>query len=177
MSAWYDIVRDGPRWRVCRCTNPLDAPGRLATVTVEMYTHRDAAIIRARSLNATAEGLRRLGMAVAIWGAMAAERERATGVVVLADMQAQRMRRIASTLTDLLGKARCDLAAERAARRKWELRLRARAADRKRKTLHYYGYDLLRWRQGRIKAGQSPKDWGTPWWISRPIAGPRGVLP
>lgn len=162
MSAWYDIVRDGPWWRVCRCTNPLDAPGRLATVAVERYTHRDAAIIRARALNAASDGLRRLGVAVAVWGAMAAAaKERNAWLEIVAHYECARAQRLHALATAL----RDELAAERAARRKWELRLRWRSQY----PSHEVAFDRLTERS-LIGGGQKRlRSW--------PIAGPRGVLP
>lgn len=80
-------------------------------------------------------------------------------------------------LRTLLADAEADLAAERAARRKWELRLRARAqaAD--------YCFDRLAIRA--FNAGyKSPScpvlallGSGVHGWPKHHIAGPRGVLP
>ena len=116
-----------------------------------------APVVSPDAARATAEGLRRIGVAVAVWAGMAAAFRRG---VVEAD-RAQRMHRIALDLAAALN-------AERAARRKWELRLRWRFANEP-------GTGKRPWKLDRLLSRyvyDSKLNY-----LNLPIAGPRGVLP
>lgn len=136
-------THDGPLYEVDQCRG----------------WHAACAIID--RLNATADGLHRIGVAVAVWAGMATAYRRG---VAEAD-RAQRMHRIALDLA-------AELHAERAARRKRDALLRARA---ERWNKPAWEQDALLWRARKLAHGEAPgQTWL--WWQMR-IAGPRGVLP
>lgn len=79
-------------------------------------------------------------------------------------------------LRTLLADAEADLAAERAARRKWELRLRARSMHKsssiKAKSVRWTDLDRLCYREATVVDVPRAQ---LGYWLN--IAGPRGVLP
>lgn len=130
-------------------------------------------------MSADPEGLRRIGVAVAVWAGMAAERERATGVIALSlgaarcdSARAQRMHRTALDLA-------AELHAERAARRKWELRLKARSLHKlssvKARLARCTDLDRLLYREANRATVVDGPRLQLGHWLN--IAGPRGVLP
>lgn len=168
VASIWDRQQGHRPWVLVRLPNGTDGARVVAS-----YDDRRDAIAEAERREDMQEGLRRIGVAVAVWAGMAAARAEARRDVVARHALALALD-ISVWHALAIGD---DLAAERAARRKWELRLRARADRRKHSRKFYYGYDRLQWRASRADSGQGPKDWRTVWWISRCIAGPRGVLP
>lgn len=111
-------------------------------------------------------GAERVLRAVAVWGAMAAAQVEARGPVETR-LRLERLRRTLESMCRI--EAEAELRAERAERRKWELRLRWRArypTDRDERWDTRWAGDRL---SSRTVIG------GYNW--DEPIAGPRGVLP
>ena len=186
-------------WVLVRVTHGTDdgVPVEFARV-VASYGDRDDAIAEAEHRNDMQEGLHQIGVAVAVWAGMAwgkAEGRKWPRGTTWSDGY----RHAASTLAAqvdaleasrrLLDFERAEMAAERAARRKWELRLRWRAKHRREgnRYPHYCSQgDLLQWRAvvskqtGRLFLPSRWRVEGLGYESSphrRPIAGPRGVLP
>lgn len=120
-----------------------------------------------------ADGLRRIGVAVAVWGAMAAVRD-SDFFVRLAEARARSATTRAGIWRQRCAKMSRKLEAERAARRKRDLLLRAR---REMRDHPVWIIDMLYWRFSRRQCLQRPADWGRTWWLDRTVFGPRGVLP
>lgn len=171
-------------WVLVRVTHGTDdgVPVEFVQV-VASYADRDDAIAEAERREGMQEGLRRIGVAVAVWAGMAVARR---------DPPTPR-ERVASgmvrVLRTLLADTEADLAAERAARRKWELRLRWRA-ENSYEQRHPNLDDIDRLYRHEVCAQRDPQKnterLGSGitrfrWYLDAarrlPIAGPRGVLP
>lgn len=138
--------------------------------------------------SATHDGLRRIGVAVAVWAAMAAVRD-SDLFVRLAEARARSATTRAGIWRQRCAKMSRELEAERAARRKWELRLRARRSVSSLERLQGPN-DRLFQRAVQLahaiylSGGCGPRDLPAYEYallskVARlwPIAGPRGVLP
>lgn len=175
-------------WVLVRVTHGTDdgVPVEFVQV-VASYGDRDDAIAEAEHRNDMQEGLRRIGVAVAVWAGMAAARAEAQRDVVARHALALALD--ISVWHALAIALRDDLAAERAARRKWELRLRWRAGNSYEQR-HPDLDDIDRLYRHEVCAQRDPQknterlDNGITrfrWYFDAarrlPIAGPRGVLP
>ena len=157
-----------PRYIVTNTSGLFLAPGerpwKVVAKTSErswaVSMHDDIADARAEvdRLNFLEEGLHRIAVAVAVWGAMAA-----MAAMLLSE------ERLCWSDGVALGRA-----LERESRRKWGLRLRSRRESRASPATRL---DLLAWRARERRIARGPHDWGRTWWLDRPIYGPRGVLP
>lgn len=119
-----------------------------------------------------ADGLRRIGVAVAVWGAMAAVRD-SDFFVRLAEARARSATTRAGIWRQRCAKMSRELEAERAARRKWEMRLRWRAEQ----PPNALDADRLRIRAWRYPFGGALLPGASGKFRHLPISGPRGVLP